>query len=413
MRRRTAVAALMVLVAAGGAGVTAAPAAAQAVQPHPGGRALGAAHVGVFVRTYSSSGAYSTNGQLGSGRYAFDAAYSACAGGSVTIAGDATLTRSDGARLRGTLEGVAPCGLVTAAGEQLTLSLTSGSRDLVRATLVFDRFHEAPPVVTPDGTNTNEAFTFTGTVVSTRAIGYWMVRADGGVHAFGGARHRGDTEVAGATDIEPAVDGAGYLVLGADGTIENFGSAGFGGLVEGTLQPGETAVAIEYTPSGEGAFAFTDRGRVKPLGRARSFGDLRAVSLHAPIVDGAVTASGRGYYLVAADGGVFAFGDARFRGSMGGTRLARPVVGMATTANGEGYWLTAADGGVFAFGAPFRGSLGARSLAQPIVGVTRYGGGYLMSAADGGVFNFSGRPFFGSLGGVPLPAAVVGVAATR
>jgi hypothetical protein len=108
---------------------------------------------------------------------------------------------------------------------------------------------------------------------------------------------------------------------------------------------------------------------------------------------------------------VFAFGDARFHGSMGGSHLNQPVVGVSPTANGAGYWLVAADGGIFAFDAPFRGSMGSTPLTLPVIGMVRFGTGYLMVAQDGGIFDFSDEPFFGSLGGVPVPALLVGVGA--
>jgi hypothetical protein len=41
--------------------------------------------------------------------------------------------------------------------------------------------------------------------------------------------------------------------------------------------------------------------------------------------------------------------------------------------------------------------------------MVRNGSGYLMVGEDGGIFNFSDKPFFGSLGGVPLPAPIVAV----
>ncbi len=53
-----------------------------------------------------------------------------------------------------------------------------------------------------------------------------------------------------------------------------------------------------------------------------------------------------------------------------GTALAAPLVGMAATADSGGYWLQGADGGIFAFGdAPFLGSMGGRPLNAPVVGI--------------------------------------------
>ena len=62
--------------------------------------------------------------------------------------------------------------------------------------------------------------------------------------------------------------------------------------------------------------------------------------------------------------------------------------------------MVAADGGIFAFGdAKFFGSMGGKPLNAPIVGMaaTRRGG-YWMVASDGGIFAFGDAKFYGSLG---------------
>ena len=82
---------------------------------------------------------------------------------------------------------------------------------------------------------------------------------------------------------------------------------------------------------------------------------------------------------------------------------------------GSGYWLAGADGGVFSFGtAGFYGSMGGKPLAAPVVGIAPSldQGGYWEAAKDGGVFNFGDAGFYGSMGGKPLAAPVVGIAPT-
>jgi hypothetical protein len=82
----------------------------------------------------------------------------------------------------------------------------------------------------------------------------------------------------------------------------------------------------------------------------------------------------------------------------------------------HGYWLVAADGGVFTFGTGigFYGSMGGQPLEAPIVGgaAAPDGKGYWLVAADGGVFSFGSAKFHGSMGGRRLNAPVVGIAPT-
>ena len=81
----------------------------------------------------------------------------------------------------------------------------------------------------------------------------------------------------------------------------------------------------------------------------------------------------------------------------------------------SGYRLVATDGGVFSFGSSaFFGSMGGIPLAAPVVGnaATPDNLGYWLVAQDGGVFTFGDATFHGSLGGLPLAAPVVGIAPT-
>jgi hypothetical protein len=108
----------------------------------------------------------------------------------------------------------------------------------------------------------------------------------------------------------------------------------------------------------------------------------------------------------------YAFGNAPAPGP--GVTSNLPLVGAATAGAG-GYWEVASDGGIFSFGvAAFHGSMGGRPLNAPIVGLaaTPSGAGYWEVASDGGIFSFGDAAFHGSMGGTPLNAPIVGLAAT-
>jgi hypothetical protein len=78
----------------------------------------------------------------------------------------------------------------------------------------------------------------------------------------------------------------------------------------------------------------------------------------------------------------------------------------------DGYQMAAADGGIFSFHTTFWGSVGGDPLRARVVGLAADpAGGYWEVGADGGIFSF-GAPFYGSIGGLVLRAPIVGMAAT-
>lgn len=94
--------------------------------------------------------------------------------------------------------------------------------------------------------------------------------------------------------------------------------------------------------------------------------------------------------------------------------LSKPASAIVSTASGNGYWLIAEDGGVFTFGdARYFGSMGGRPLNAPVIGAAAHpgGDGYWLVGADGGVFNFGSAKFFGSMSGQPLIAPIRGIVA--
>jgi hypothetical protein len=190
----------------------------------------------------------------------------------------------------------------------------------------------------------------------------------------------------------------GYWTLRNDGAVDAFGQVQHFGGANGRT----STVDLAGTPSGNGYWITDTSGAVLTFGGAKHFGDTATMQLNAQVIGMTPTRSGNGYWLLARDGGVFSFGDARFYGSMGGTRLNAPVIAMAATSTGAGYWLLGADGGVFSFGdAQFYGSTGSMVLAQPVIGMTpsASGKGYWLLGRDGGIFAFGLAAFKGSLPG--------------
>jgi hypothetical protein len=257
-------------------------------------------------------------------------------------------------------------------------------------------------------------------------VGYWMVDEHGNLYPFGVAEHVLGSKPRvltppGATvvDLALSADGRKMWALDSSGRVHAFGAAQHLGDASGTvLDPGERWQVLVSPPDGSGYWLFSSLGRGVAFG-VPQIGDVRSLQLLGEIVAAAATPTGRGAWLLGSDGGVFALGDAPFRGSVPETipidQLVRPLTGIAASPQGGGYWLFAEDGGVFAFGAPFRGSLPAivpvEALEGPVIGGVPFGNGYALVGSDGGAFVFADRPFLGSLGGQPLPAPIVSLAA--
>jgi SpoIID/LytB domain protein len=206
----------------------------------------------------------------------------------------------------------------------------------------------------------------------------------------------------------------GFWTVKANGAVGAWGTAGFHGDAS-TIPLWKPIVYAASTPSGNGYWLTATDGGVFTYGDATFHGSAGGIALWKPIVAMAATPSGRGYVLAASDGGIFTYGDASFHGSMGGIPLVSPVVGMAATPSGRGYWMVAADGGIFTFGdATFYGSLGGQALPAPIVGMAASpaGNGYWLVAANGQVFTFGSVPHLGDRAGTQIRGRVIGLAAS-
>jgi hypothetical protein len=204
---------------------------------------------------------------------------------------------------------------------------------------------------------------------------------------------------------------AAYWLVAADGGLFAFGGAGFYGST-GNIHLNQPVVGMAGTADSHGYWLVAADGGIFAYGDAGFYGSTGNIHLNQPVVGMAATHDGGGYWLVAADGGIFAFGDAGFYGSTGNIVLNQPIVGMAAAPNGGGYWFTAADGGVFAYGdAQFYGSLGSVPQSRPIVGMaaTPDGQGYWFTNNNGAVTGYGDATYWGSAPQV-INQPVVGMA---
>ncbi|MFZ4586070.1 MAG: FG-GAP-like repeat-containing protein [Acidimicrobiia bacterium] len=237
---------------------------------------------------------------------------------------------------------------------------------------------------------------------NTAALGYWVLGANQGVTARGGASQLGS--LLGVPLNNPVVgmaasaNSGGYWIVTSDGGIFTFGNARYLGSMGGT-RLNNPIVGIASTPSGNGYWMVSSDGGIFSFGDAPFLGSMGGTRLNNPIVGIAATPTGKGYYMVSSDGGIFTFGDARFRGSLGGIRLNAPITAMTVDPLGRGYWMVSSDGGVFAFNVPYYGSVAGVGLCSPPRSVsirpTRNGAGYYVLGDNGRVFAFGNAPSYG------------------
>jgi hypothetical protein len=245
--------------------------------------------------------------------------------------------------------------------------------------------------------------------------GYDEVGADGGVFSFGSQPFCGST---GGKRLNAPIVGlaqsalaGGYWMAASDGGVFAFGSSRFFGSM-GAHALNKPIVAVAATDDGGGYWLVASDGGVFAFGDARFFGSTGRFKLNAPIVAFAPTADDRGYRLVASDGGVFTYGDAQYFGSLGSAHLSSPITGITDNRSSGGYWLVTGSGQIYSFESAFFGPSTPLNPARPVVAVTSTssGAGYRLAALDGGVFTYGDARYFGSIGGRPQGAPVVGIA---
>jgi len=201
----------------------------------------------------------------------------------------------------------------------------------------------------------------------------------------------------------------GYWLVGSDGGIFSFGSAGFHGSMGGiTLQ--RPVVGIVPTANRGGYWLDASDGGVFSFGDTQFYGSIPALGIHpagsglpkslnAAIVGMVPSHDQAGYFMVAADGGVFSFGDAKFAGSCPGIGgCAGAAVAVMPDASGNGYWLVTATGHIYTFGdAPYFGAPGPQASPVSSAVATPSGHGYWILDSDGQVFAYGDAASLGSV----------------
>lgn len=196
-----------------------------------------------------------------------------------------------------------------------------------------------------------------GLAVDASTGGYWILRSNGAVNAFG-APAKGSLagKLHNTYPTAIAADGSsGYLVLTADGGVHAFGNATWKGSAKGKLGKGVRAVSIAVAPSG-GYWVLTSNGSVRGFGISAR-GSLKGKLKGKHPVDIVADPLG-GYLILTGNGGVHPFGKAKWYGSSSG-KLPHGVgaVSLAVDSSTGGYWLLKSDDGVDHFHAPWKGSL--------------------------------------------------------
>jgi hypothetical protein len=175
--------------------------------------------------------------------------------------------------------------------------------------------------------------------------GYWVYEVGqsdlGQVDHFGDAAFFGSTTMfvqqhggaglnGSAVGMAATPTGKGYWEVRSDGGVFAFGDAKFYGSTGG-IHLAQRIIGITATASGQGYWLYAADGGVFAFGDAVFAGSTGGIHLVAPVVGMARNPAGPGYWLAAADGGVFAFGGAPYLGSVAqfGVQLHRPIFAIA------------------------------------------------------------------------------------
>jgi hypothetical protein len=211
-------------------------------------------------------------------------------------------------------------------------------------------------------------------------------------------------------------DGKGYYVLRADGTVDAYGATNYGSMTAGSLPLGITAAGIALDSATGGYWIVASNGRVQGF-NAPSHGETLVPpggwGQHPAAVAIAAAPDGSGYFVLRANGAVYAYG-VKGHGSLAGHlfyRTIAPVVAVALAVDPTtgGYWIATSTGNVANFDAPNYGSPLASTQGKydgvPVsaLAATTGGSGYYALRANGEIDAY-GAPLHGSIASNAMPA---------
>jgi hypothetical protein len=195
---------------------------------------------------------------------------------------------------------------------------------------------------------------------SPQRIGYWEVRGNGHVYAFGDARTYPSNAPQTAFDglvIAMAVhpSGQGYWLVDNKGRVTSHGQAQHFGDLEGAGYTNVVDIAPSY--DGQGYLLLNKQGIVSPYGSASYFGDSSHAGTHptgAPAVARSIEThlGGQGYWVAWSDGFIDAFNVGHFGNADDRTGFtpSEYITTIRRTSTGNGYWVLSGGGHVQAKG---------------------------------------------------------------
>jgi hypothetical protein len=201
--------------------------------------------------------------------------------------------------------------------------------------------------------------------------------------------------------ITAGANGIGYYVLRADGHVDAYGATSYGSLNSNSLPAGITATGIALDATTGGYWILSSNGAVVGF-NAPSLGETLVPSggwgQHPAAVAIAAAPLGAGYYVLRANGAVYGYG-VKTHGSLAGTLhylTTAPVLAVAIAVDSAtgGYWVATSTGGVAAFDATGDGVPATPATAPydgtPVTAIAALpdGSGYYVLHANGEVDGF-------------------------